>query len=98
MKKTLTFKAEGRAFTRATDTKYTHAILWDSPRVERDLSESRSASGVCGRWLKDNGGAVGRFATTWHTSEAAARRAASRPYGWDRAARAVGVFAVEQGE
>lgn len=76
-------------FTRTTDTAYTHVVVRISPRAQQALTQTYS-SGVHGRWIKDRG-----YATTWHASEASARKAAAKPYQWDLSTDVVGVFPVE---
>lgn len=94
-KKTLKIETPVGEFTRSTDTAYTHAVVRTSVRAAAVLASFNAGtykyrlSGVDARWIKDRGHAV-----TWHSSEAAARAAASKPYGWDKETTLVGVFAV----
>lgn len=85
-------------FSRATDSNYTHAVVWNAPpamdlfvRVQNGDAEAicRSRNGVYARWIKDRG-----FGVTWHGSAAAANKAASKRYGWSLKSTLVGVFEV----
>lgn len=87
MKPTLHVDTSVGHFTRQTDTKYTHIVVWRSPRARGSLA-SKHKTGVHARWEKDNG-----FGVTWHSSGKAAE-AAARSYKWDNNATLVGVFAV----
>jgi hypothetical protein len=81
-------------FTRKATKPYSHVVVRVSPRakefVETYAARGRKPSGVDARWVKDRG-----YATTWHNTEAAARKAAAAPYVWDGSVEVVGVFAVE---
>jgi len=88
-------------FTRKATRQYTHAVVHQSPRAmteflamtSPDATEDQkrwAKSGVTGRWVKDRG-----YAVTWHSTEAAARKAAAAPYGWDGSVAKIGIFAVE---
>lgn len=98
MAKTLIIKTPHGEFTRTTGTAYTHAVVRSCPRAMEAFEASQNdpentrrwKGGVTGRWAKDRG-----FAVTWHKSEASARSAASKPYGWSRTSTVLGVFAVE---
>ena len=78
-------------FTRKTAAPYVAVVVWNSPRARRDIAYIRahglSLSGVDARWAKDN-----EYGTTWHTSWAAAEKAARSGYKWDAAASLVGIF------
>lgn len=72
-------------FTRSTEADYTHVVVRTSEVVTKAVAEGRDR-----RWAKDLG-----FAVTWHSSKAAAEKAAAGAYRYDRNAKLVGVFAVE---
>lgn len=90
MKQLLAAQTPVGSFTRRTDSKYTHCVVWNSPRA-MDAFNARKGTecGVHGRWVKDGG-----YGVTWHGSEAAACAAARKGYGWDSAATLAGVFPV----
>jgi len=82
-------------FTRSTNTKYSHAVVRNSPRAMaafqlHQAAGSRRLTGVSARWIKDRG-----FAVTWHGSEAAALKAAAGKYLWDNSQDVVGVYEVQ---
>lgn len=77
-------------FTRTTATAYAWIVVRRSAEAAKAAATSGPLSGVDARWRKDLG-----YAVTWHTSRAAADRAASRPYAYDRETEIVGIFAVE---
>jgi hypothetical protein len=77
-------------FTRATSTKYTHVVVWNSPRaMEVFKSGASNPSGVHARWVKDRG-----YGVTWHGSAESAAKAAAGKYGWDGSRDLVGMFPV----
>ena len=80
-------------FTRTATRPYMFAVVRNSPRAQATYNErgtARRPSGVHARWIKDRG-----FAVTWHSTEQAARKAATSPYMWDGSLDVVGVFPVE---
>ncbi len=96
-KQTLMITTPVGAFTRMTNSPYTHAVVRTSPRAaevfaEFEAGRVKDRSGVDGRWVKDRG-----YAVTWHMSEAAAKRAAEKGYTWDLHTTVVGVYAVDAG-
>lgn len=89
-KQRLAVNTPAGTFTRTTATKYTHAVVWNSPRAAIAKEKGNGLhGGVRQRWIKDNG-----FGVTWHGSETAANAAARKGYLWDSAATLVGVFSV----
>lgn len=89
MKKTLTAKTPHETFTRTTNTKYTHVVVRKSQRAI-DALQSKYNSGLEARFKKDKG-----FAVTWHSSYAAAQKAARTWYGWDPKSVVLGIYEVE---
>ena len=82
------------AFTRKTNTAYSHAIVWNSPRAMEYFKSAstggyKHVGGVHGRWFKDRG-----YAVTWHGSLGAAQRALKGGYKWDGSNDPVGIFEV----
>ena len=90
MKTTLTIQTTAGTFTRTTASKYTHIVVYASPRAKKvfDANE-KTQSGVDARWIKDRG-----FGVTWHGSLASAEKAAKAGYKWDSEATLVGVFSI----
>jgi hypothetical protein len=97
-KKTLKAQTTVGEFTRATASNYTHVVVWDAPyvmnlfvAVQNGDAEAIciSRDGVQARWVKDRG-----YGVTWHSSAAAANKAARGRYGWVINSTLVGVFEV----
>ena len=89
MKTTLTAKTAHGTFTRNTNSKYTHVVVRKSQRAI-DALQSEYKCGLEARFKKDKG-----FAVTWHSSHAAAQKAANSFYAWDRESVVLGIYEVD---
>lgn len=88
-KTTLTAETTVGTFTRKTDVAYTHVVVRSSECVKREIAARDRLFGVFARFAKDGG-----FITSWHSSAAAAAKAAAGPNGYARDSVVVGIFEV----
>jgi hypothetical protein len=90
MKKVLTVNTPHGSFNRATNTPYTHIVVYSSPRADRAFQNAKGGEcGVDARWIKDRG-----FGVTWHSSLKSAMAAERSGYKWDANSKSLGIFPV----